>query len=325
MRLDARIRTIVRQIEEPLQSLFAGRNPSALYEPMAYVLEAGGKRIRPLLLALSCRSVGGGLEGCLDAALAVELLHTFTLVHDDIMDHDDLRRGKPTVHVKWDESTAILAGDGLVTAAYASLLKTRHPDTVRVLNTFTQSLTLLCEGQVLDKTFELREAVTEAEYFEMVDKKTASLIAASCEIGGILGFGTVEEIAALKRFGSDLGSAFQIQDDWLDVSSKDEILGKPVGSDITERKKTYLSIHFLARADSRQRARFDACWGKTDLTGGDMAEIRALFEATGTFSAVRKVIGTKTEDALAALNRVRSTPAREELRELALALLNRED
>jgi geranylgeranyl pyrophosphate synthase len=123
---------------------------------MAYVLEAGGKRIRPLLLVLSCSSVGGGLDACLDAALAVELLHTFTLVHDDIMDHDETRRGRPTVHARWDESTAILAGDGLVTAAYASLLKTRHPDPVRILNAFTHSLTVLCEGQSMDKTFEAR-------------------------------------------------------------------------------------------------------------------------------------------------------------------------
>ena len=325
MRLNKRILAVARQIEEPLRSLFSARSPSALYEPMSYVLGAGGKRIRPLLLALSCRSVGGNLAGCMDAALAVELLHTFTLVHDDIMDHDDLRRGKPTVHAKWDESTAILAGDGLVTAAYASLLRTSCADPVRVLNAFTQSLTLLCEGQSQDKTFELRGDVTEAEYFEMIGKKTASLIAASCEIGGILGGGTGKEIAALKSFGSDLGSAFQIRDDLLDIASEDEIIGKPVGSDIKERKKTYLSIHFLGRADLAQRARFDSLWGKMDLKAADLQEIRNLFEATGTLVAARRIIGSKTENALAALDRVRPSEARDDLREMALALLKRED
>jgi geranylgeranyl diphosphate synthase type II len=324
MQLDVRIRTLVRQIEESLRSLFPGRNPSALYEPMAYILDAGGKRIRPLLLALSCRSVGGGLDGSLDAAVAVELLHTFTLVHDDIMDHDGLRRGKPTVHKKWDESTAILAGDGLVTAAYDSLLKTRHPDLIRILKIFTQSLMVLCEGQAMDKTFESREDVTADEYFDMIGKKTARLIETSCEIGGILGGGTEEEIASLARFGSELGLAFQIQDDLLDVASREEILGKPVGSDISERKKTILSIHFLGRADIGQRARFMTFWGKKNLTAADTAEMGALFEQTGTFDDVRKVIGLRTEGALASLDRLRSSQAREDLRELALALLKRE-
>ena len=324
MQLDPRIRTLVRQIEEPLRSLFSGRNPSALYEPMTYVLDAGGKRIRPLLLALSCRSVGGELDDCLDAAVAVELLHTFTLVHDDIMDHDGLRRGKPTVHNKWDESTAILAGDGLVTAAYDSLLKARHPDLIRILKIFTQNLMVLCEGQALDKTFESREDVTADEYFDMIGKKTARLIETSCEIGGILGGGTDEEIASLARFGSELGLAFQIQDDLLDVVSSEEIIGKPVGSDISERKKTILSIHFLGRADVSQRARFEMFWGKKNLTAGDAVEMGALFERTGTFDEVRKVIGLRTEGALASLDRIRSSQAREDLRELALALLNRE-
>jgi geranylgeranyl pyrophosphate synthase len=324
MRLNARIRALVLQIENPLRSLFTSGNPSALYEPMAYVLEAGGKRIRPLLLALSCRAVGGELDDCLDAAVAVELLHTFTLVHDDIMDHDGLRRGKLTVHKKWDESTAILAGDGLVTASYDSLLKTRHPDCIRVLKIFTRSLMVLCEGQALDKTFESREDVTVDDYFDMIGKKTARLIETSCEIGGILGGGTPEETGFLARFGSELGLAFQIQDDLLDVASRDEIIGKPAGSDISERKKTILSIHFLGRADAADRARFMKFWGGRDFTAADAAEMAALFERTGTLDEVKKVIGRKTEGALASLDRIRPSQAREDLRELALALLNRE-
>jgi geranylgeranyl pyrophosphate synthase len=158
----------------------------------------------------------------------------------------------------------------------------------------------------------------------MIGKKTASLISASCEIGAILGSGTEEEIAALKSYGSDLGSAFQIHDDWLDVASNDAVLGKPVGSDISERKATFLSIHFLGRADKARRARFDAFRGKEDLTEGDLSELRDLFEGTGTFEAARKIIGAKTESALAALDRVRQTQAREDLKELALGLLERE-
>jgi geranylgeranyl pyrophosphate synthase len=324
MQLNPRIMELIRKIDEPIQSLFIGRTPAVLYQPMVYVLGAGGKRIRPLLLALSCQSIGGRLENCLDAAVAVELLHTFTLVHDDIMDHDDLRRGLPTVHKKWDEATAILTGDGLVTAAYASLLRTRHPELFRVLDKFTEGLLVLCEGQALDKAFEIREDVTIDEYFDMIGKKTAKLIEMSCEVGGILGNGTEDETGSLGHFGFNLGSAFQIQDDLLDVVSKDEILGKPVGSDISGRKKTFLSTHFLSRADEPLRNRFRAFWGKSDLSALDVEKIKTLFSQTGTLNAAREAIEHRTRFALGSLERIRSGQSREDLKELALALLNRD-
>jgi geranylgeranyl pyrophosphate synthase len=324
MRMNPRIFDLIEKIDGPIRLLFRDRTPATLYEPMAYLLGAGGKRIRPLLLALSCRSVGGGLEDCLDAAMAIELLHTFTLVHDDIMDHDHLRRGLPTVHKKWDEATAILAGDGLVTAAYTGLLRTRHPELVRVLGKFTEGLMVLCEGQALDKAFESREDVAIGEYFDMIGKKTAKLIEMSCEVGGILGNGTDREIAALKRFGFSLGIAFQVQDDLLDVVSKEETLGKPVASDISERKKTVLTIHFLSRADAAQRGRFTAFCGKPGLTPAEVDEIKSLFEQTGTLAEAERVISEKTNLALSELELIRPGQSREDLRELALSLLNRE-
>lgn len=324
MRMNPRIYDLIEKIDGPIRLLFRDQTPATLYEPMAYLLRAGGKRIRPLLLALSCRSVGGHLEDCLDAAVAIELLHTFTLVHDDIMDHDHLRRGLPTVHKKWDEATAILAGDGLVTAAYAGLLRTRHPELHRVLDKFTEGLMVLCEGQALDKAFESREDVAIGEYFDMIGKKTAKLIEMSCEVGGILGNGTEGETAALKRFGFSLGIAFQVQDDLLDVISKEETLGKPVASDISERKKTYLTIHFHSRADAAQRGRFMAFWGKPGLAPADADEIKSLFEQTGTLAEADRIIVEKTNLALSELEQIRPGQSREDLRELALSLLKRE-
>jgi geranylgeranyl pyrophosphate synthase len=325
MRLPPHLQERVEALDRPLRTLFRGREPESLYAPMSYVLEAGGKRIRPLLVTLSCEAAGGRAEDCAHAAEAVELLHTFTLVHDDIMDHDALRRGRPTVHRRWDEATAILAGDGLVTAAYASLLQTRHPSLGTVLGLFTRSLEVLCEGQALDKAFESRDAVTPGEYLDMIGKKTGKLIEACCEIGAVLGGAEGGEAAAFGEFGRALGTAFQIHDDWLDVVSSDEKMGKPACSDIAAKKKTFLSIHFLAEADGARRREFARFWGRPEPAAADADAVRALFAATGTLEAARGAIAEATERALGALGRVRPGRARDDLRTLALALLDRED
>jgi geranylgeranyl diphosphate synthase, type II len=324
VRLSPRLQPLLQSVERPLSVLFRNRSPEGLYEPMAYVLSAGGKRIRPLLLLVSAESVGGSARESLDAALAVELLHTFTLVHDDIMDHDVLRRGRPTVHRRWDEATAILAGDGLVTAAYASLLKTRHPRLPDVLERFTGGLAVLCEGQALDKAYEREESVGLDGYLDMIGKKTAKLIETACAMGGILGGGTEREIGALGDFGSGIGMAFQIQDDLLDLVASEEILGKPVGSDIAERKKTFLTIHFLAAADGTRRDRFRRLWGRRELTADDIGEIRTLFAETGTLDAAVAAVGKATDSALSALSAVRPGPRRDDLAGLARSLLERD-
>jgi geranylgeranyl diphosphate synthase type II len=211
------IQTLRSRIDKELQLLFQDKEPLSLYRPMQYVMDSGGKRIRPLLLLLCGEAVGGSVESCLQASLAVELLHTFTLVHDDIMDHDDLRRGRETVHKKWDESTAILAGDGLVTMAYKTLLKTKHDRLQDVLNLFTDGLLVLCEGQALDKEYETVSKISLEDYNRMIYKKTAKLIEVSCEMGVVLGNGSSAERDILRQFGINLGLAFQIQDDLLDI------------------------------------------------------------------------------------------------------------
>lgn len=318
-----RIETLKKQIDEGIATLFRGRKPESLYTPMFYLLEAGGKRIRPILLILSCSAVGGRPKDCLDAALAIELLHTFTLVHDDIMDHDDMRRGRPTVHKQWDEPAAILAGDGLVTLAYQTLLKINHPEIIQVQKTFTDGLLALCEGQALDKEFETRDDVLISEYEKMIEKKTGRLIEVSCEIGAILGNGTKEERENLKKFAALLGKAFQIQDDVLDVRSTEKITGKPMGSDLMEKKKTYLTIHFMGTGSALDKARFLRLWNKDSLQRRDVLKIKALFEEAGTFEAAQCTVEKFIAKALKHLETLPSSESREDLKRMAFKIRDR--
>ena len=316
MNLDA----LRRRIDRRLSGLFAGKEPQSLYGPMAYALNAGGKRIRPVLVLLACEAVGGKTTMALDAAVAVELLHTFTLVHDDIMDHDPLRRGKPTVHVRWDESTGILVGDGLVTMASETLLRTAHPALHTVLQVFTRGLRTVCEGQAMDKAFESRSGVTLAEYKRMVERKTAALLEMSCAIGALLGDGTAREWNALRRFALRLGTAFQIQDDLLDIAAESDVLGKPIGSDIGGKKKTYLSIHFHEHASRRQQAVLASRWGKRRMTRSDIKAIRKVFEETGTLVSARAAVRSTIDRAVGALTPLEDSPAKEALCSLARSL-----
>lgn len=323
MGFSERTEELRQQINEKIKKLFHNREPVSLYQPMSYLLDAGGKRIRPLLLIFSCQAVGGKVKDCLDAALAVELLHTFTLVHDDIMDNDDIRRGKPTVHKKWDESTAILAGDGLVTMAYQTLLKTNHPELIDVLQRFTHGLLILCEGQALDKEFETREKVTIEAYEEMIEKKTAKLIEVACEIGATLGNGIKQEREALRHFANSLGKAFQIQDDLLDILSEEMVSGKPLGSDLIKKKKTYLTIHFLNHASTEEKKHFQKFWEKETIKRVDIFQIKEIFEKAGTFSAAQQAVDRLISSALKNLDAIKPGDAKEDLKALAIRIHER--
>ncbi|MBN1893567.1 polyprenyl synthetase family protein [bacterium] len=315
-------RDILSLIEDRLIRLLEPGKPASLFEPMAYLVKAGGKRIRPLLLSLSCACVGGRMEDAIDAAAAVELLHTFTLVHDDIMDHDDLRRGRPTVHRKWDEATAILAGDGLVTLAYLSLIQTRKrlPE---VLDVFTAALLELCKGQALDKEFESRSEVSQAEYVDMIDQKTGMLLRASCVIGGLIGSGNPAQVKALEDFGRTLGRAFQIQDDLLDLESEESVFGKPQGSDLVARKKTSISIHFLTHAEPAAKTAFRKLLDSAVLDRHSIAEARNLFENAGTFREVRTWVNSLVDEAVRYTDLLKDNPARDSLRRLAHQIQDR--
>lgn len=310
-------------IDDKIRDLFQGGNPDELYQAMRYPIDSGGKRIRPLMLALCCQAVGGSVESCTDAALAVELLHTFTLVHDDIMDQDALRRGRPTVHVKWDEPTAILAGDGLVTLAFHSLAQTDHPRLKEIFQIFTRGLLELCEGQALDKAFESRSVVTLDEYLDMIDKKTARLIEVSCVIGAVIGNGSDMERQAIHRYAHNLGRAFQIQDDLLDLTSEETVSGKPVGSDLIQRKKTMLTILFLEKASDVQISRFHTMWNQQPLSKKEIREIRILFQEARILIEIRNRIDALLDEAAKALSVLRPSEHRDALNTLVTRLKDR--
>ena len=206
-------------VDRQLRSCVRKNEPLSLYQPVRYVLSGGGKRIRPLLVLLSCEAVGGSTQQAQHAAVAVEILHNFTLVHDDIMDNAPSRRGRATVHTKWDTNIAILVGDELVALVYRELLKTRSPYIARVADIFTERVVEVCEGQAYDKEFETRKHVSLDEYLLMIGKKTGKMVSVASEMGAVIGGGSPSEIRALKLYGTFIGRAFQIQDD-LRMSSQ---------------------------------------------------------------------------------------------------------
>ncbi len=242
-----------RIIEKKIHQSLKNRKPLSLYGPASYIMDEGGKRIRPMLVLLSVKAVGGNLMKAYNAAAAVEFLHNFTLVHDDIMDNADKRRGKLTLHKKYDSSTAILAGDALLSIAYEYLLKDCDGNSKIILNSFTNGLVKVCEGQSLDKEFELRKTVTIDEYISMIKLKTAAMIEMCCFIGAVLGGGNQKEIKALASFGRNIGTAFQVQDDLLDITGNENEFGKFVGGDLVEGKKTFLFIKALEKAKGNDR------------------------------------------------------------------------
>lgn len=234
-------------IEDEIEAIPSSDKIPLFYDPIFYINRLSGKKIRPILTVLSGLAVGGKLENLIPPAAAVELLHNFSLVHDDIMDDDDTRRGQETVHVKWDIGTAILTGDGLLGLAYRKLLSTPNITKLEIARLFTDAMLEICEGQALDKTFEEKKLISEDEYLEMIMKKTATLIQLACQIGAIVGEANQKDINSLTAYGRNIGMGFQIQDDLLDLFADEELLGKRVGSDVLMNKKTIISIRLADR------------------------------------------------------------------------------
>ena len=224
--------------------------PSELYEPVNYIMQLGGKRLRPVLLLMAYQLYHNDIEKALPAAYAVEIFHNFSLVHDDIMDEAPLRRGKATVHKKYGPNTGILSGDVMLIYAYEYLLKHADPSqTLALLHTFNKVAIEVCEGQQLDMNFEVQEDVEIAMYLKMIELKTAALIGGSIEMGAILAGGSPSDIQNLAQFGRNIGIAFQLQDDILDTFGDPAKFGKKVGGDIAQNKKTYLVLKALEVAD----------------------------------------------------------------------------
>jgi len=307
-------------INQQLEKVARKKLPVSFYEPVRYVLQTEGKRIRPILLILACEAAGGHVEDCLDAAIAVELLHNFTLVHDDIMDQDDLRRGKETVHKKWDEATAILTGDGLVALSYLHLLLTKSERIQQIARIFTEGIIDLCEGQALDKEFENQNHISVEQYLEMIEKKTARLLMLCTEIGGEIAGARGEQISDLREYARQLGLAFQIQDDVLDMEITS---GKTFGSDIRQKKKTLLYVHALNNADDKIKQKFLKIYQKKQIDSEDIQQVRSIFESTGTLKFAHEEVKSRILQAERHVNNLPENQAQRDLKQLLTYILNR--
>ena len=244
---------ILRMINEYLDNLPYERRPKGLYEPIEYVLSIGGKRIRPTLMMLGYNLYKDNPERILPSAIALETYHNYTLLHDDLMDNADVRRGNPTVHKKWDANTAILSGDSMLVLAYQRMAECPVEKLKPVLDLFTETALEIGEGQQFDMEFETRSDVREDEYIEMIRLKTSVLLACALKMGAILADASEEDAESLYRFGEQIGLAFQLQDDYLDVYGDPAVFGKAIGGDIMCNKKTYMLINAFNLATEEQR------------------------------------------------------------------------
>lgn len=244
---------ILRLVNDYLAQLPYNRKPQSLYEPIKYVLSMGGKRVRPVLMLLSYNMYKDNPESILSSACALETYHNYTLLHDDLMDNADLRRGHETVHKKWDANTAILSGDSMLVLAYERMAQCPKEKLADVLSLFTETALEIGEGQQYDMEFENRTDVTEAEYIEMIRLKTSVLLACAVKMGAILADASAEDADNLYKFGEQIGLAFQLQDDFLDVYGDPAVFGKAIGGDITSNKKTFMLINALNHANAEQR------------------------------------------------------------------------
>ncbi|HZY10110.1 MAG TPA: polyprenyl synthetase family protein [Bacteroidota bacterium] len=310
-------------IDKRLLSFLETRKPASVYDPIRYVVSVGGKRVRSILLLLSCEAVGGSVQSALPAAVAIELFHNFTLVHDDVMDNARLRRGKPTVHAKWDSNVAILAGDELIALAYQSLLQTRSRYCDRIFNAFTDAFIQVCEGQGLDKEYEVRDRVDLDDYLCMIKKKTGRVIAAAAEIGALIGEGSERQITALRRFGEYLGRAFQVQDDILDIAGDREELGKEIGGDLKEGKKTYLLLKGIERTEGSDRRLLQSIVRRKKITHRQISQVREIYIRAGVIDEAEKEVARSTRRAQRFLASIKNGRARDILHWLSQQLLER--
>lgn len=263
---------ILQKVENEISQLSFEYPPKSLYDPIEYILSLGGKRIRPALALMACNLYKENIENVINPALGVEVFHNFTLLHDDLMDRADKRRNKPTVHKVWNDNTAILSGDAMLIAAYQLIGKTEPAHLKEIFDLFTGTALEICGGQQYDMEFESRMDVTDAEYIEMIRLKTAVLLACSLKIGAIIGGASAEDASNLYDFGINIGLAFQLQDDLLDVYGDTATFGKNIGGDITCNKKTFLLIHAFELASPEQKTILNEWINKTTFVAAEKIE-----------------------------------------------------
>lgn len=315
------------ELAKDFTEYFSGRHfpeqPASLYEPCEYFLGLGGKRIRPVMCLMGNELFGDITPDAYEAATAVELFHNFTLIHDDIMDKAPLRRGMQTVHTRYDENTALLSGDVMLIQAYEHLNKIRSQYLSRIISLFNKTAKQVCEGQQLDMDFEKQDGVALAEYINMIGLKTSVLLAASLQMGAILGGAGEGNANHLYQFGLKLGIAFQIQDDYLDAFGDPEKFGKQVGGDIAANKKTFLAIHALDAAAPNERTELEALM-KSD-TPDKVAQILEAYKKHGVDEWAKKLKTKYITEALQHLDDIAVLSIRKKpLEQLATFLVQRD-
>lgn len=317
------VESIRTEFEDALGALDIRKEPVLLYDPARYILESGGKRLRPILLLLTARALGAPLSDAMPAALAVEVFHNFTLVHDDIMDNATTRRGRETVHVKWDEATAILSGDYLMALSYDLISQVPTVQLPQALGAYHKMVRALCEGQAMDKAFEERKDVVLDEYFKMIQGKTGALIEAVFEIGAIIGKATREEQERLVQLGAHVGRAFQIQDDLLDLTAENHKWGKKVGGDLLEGKKAYLLLRALEIASDKPLAFFQEIVANNGIEESQIPLARQYMEDIGVLTDAATAVLEHTQKAMECLDVLPDCAAKVAIRWLLLRMQER--
>ncbi len=330
---------LLSKINHALEALTFNGEPKGMYDPIRYVLSMGGKRIRPILMLLTYNLYKDDVDSIMSNALALETYHNFTLLHDDVMDNADLRRGNPTVHKKWNENTAILSGDAMLILSYRLMTEYRASDSestplgssavnqnvARALKTFTEATLGVCEGQQYDMDFETRNNVKEEEYLEMIRLKTSLLLASAAKIGAELAGASEEDAQNLYEYGEKMGLAFQLQDDLLDVYGDPAVFGKKIGGDILCNKKTFMLIHAKSISNAEQESELNFWISEKDFVPEEKINaVRSIYDALDMQTICRKKIEELFALSLAALEKVNvSTEKKECLREYAHQLMGR--
>lgn len=306
--MQSTIPVILNRINKEIETYEFGNAPVELYEPIRYIMNLGGKRMRPLLTVLSANLFTDSIEKVYKPAIAVEVFHNFTLMHDDIMDNAPLRRGKATVHEKWNNSTAILSGDVMLVKAYELLMDLEEEILREAITSFNICASQVCEGQQLDMNFETRDSVTEKEYLHMISLKTAALLGFSLELGGIIAKANEEDKSHLKEFGINIGIGFQLMDDLLDVYGDQDKFGKQVAGDIAANKKTFLLITAFQKAKGKDldilKNHFIKTTGNSDKK---VKEVTEIYNKLGVRETTEEKINSYFSKGLKSLSKVNAS------------------
>lgn len=313
------------KVNDAISAIPYPKEPSQLYQPIAYTMALGGKRLRPVLVLMACEAMGGDAAKALNAAVGLELFHNFTLLHDDVMDKAAVRRGQPTVHRRWNENVAILSGDAMLTMASQYVARVDETVLQPVLEVFNATAMEIYEGQQWDMDYEHRAEVTEADYIEMIRLKTSVLLGCACKMGAIIAGADEANAKALYEMGLNLGLAFQLQDDVLDVWGDEATFGKEIGGDIMNNKKTYLLINALNRAQGDDLGELRR-WITDEyaMRQEKVPAVRAIYERLGLRQLAQEAIAGYTQKALDSLQQVAMADAdREEFAQFINKLVNR--